>query len=157
MTDVSPFQDLQYLASLFGPQWARISLGIALDLSAFVVLAFDIRRLHREVKTEKQPGVAWSEKEARRRIADKQEELAKWVDASRGLILDRTVTFDDLRRQLGDQIAIQLEILNLIEAIRLWPIIEEKATTGKSVNAVGLAAVLFVAGITLQALGLVPT
>ncbi|WP_292243010.1 hypothetical protein [Mesorhizobium sp.] len=47
-------------------------------------------------------------------------------------------------------------MIKVVEAIRIWPIIDAKVGTGRSVKAAGVATALFLCGIVMQIFSLFP-
>lgn len=153
---MTPLQDVQALADLFGPRAVLSVLGIAFDLTAFMILAFDIRRIHNSIGNRKTKGYESSELAVRKRMDRKYEELYKWDELSRGKLLDLPVDYHRLQAEWRDHLALYNEFLNLIEATRFWPLLDAKVTTKNSLSAMGWAAAIFGVGIAFQLLALVP-
>ncbi|TIO10594.1 hypothetical protein [Mesorhizobium sp.] len=68
----------------------------------------------------------------------------------------KPVSYEKLYSEIRDQLEIHQDMIKVVEAIRIWPIIDAKVGTGRSVKAAGVATALFLCGIVMQIFSLFP-
>ncbi|TIP25678.1 MAG: hypothetical protein E5X67_23770 [Mesorhizobium sp.] len=150
---VSPSQDFPNLGLLIWSERGLVVIGQALVVLSLFILAADIRRVHADIHNVKAGGIQSSEKRLRERMADKQLEMVKLLEVTRGRALP-PVTHEQLQGEIGEIILWHQIQLDLTDAVRTYNSLDAKISTGKSSRAVANATGIAITGIALQVLSI---